>query len=121
LAKASVSRRSTQARRLVKQRDPVLLIADAADPDLATTLCASARLVLEDGGSELLVCDVRAIADPDLGSVDALARLTLEARQLGGDVVLLDAAAELRELLDLAGLASVVPCVPPRSGGKPGR
>ena len=64
---------------------------------------------------------MRAIADPDLGAVDALARLTLEARHRGGDVVLLDAAAELRELLDLAGLASVVPCVPPRSGGEPGR
>ncbi len=106
-------RRRTPARRPIEQRDAVLLIVDAADPELASTLCESARQILEDGGSELLVCDVRAIPDPDLTAVDALARLTLQARQLGGDVVLLDPAAELRELLDLAGLTGVVPCVPP--------
>jgi hypothetical protein len=113
LAKASVSRRSTPDRRPVDQRDAVLLIADAAVPSLTSSLCASARRILEDGGSEVLVCDVRAIPEPDLAAVDALARLTLLARELGGDVLLLDAATGLSELLDLAGLSEVVPCVPP--------
>jgi hypothetical protein len=35
-------------------------------------------------------------------------------------VLLLDAPRELRELLDLAGLADVVPCADP-SGGQPER
>ena len=39
LAKASASRPSTPARRPVEQRDAVLLIADAADPSLTSSLC----------------------------------------------------------------------------------
>lgn len=58
----------------------------------------------------LLVCDVGALTDADLGTVDALARLQLTARRLGGKVCLLHASAELRDLLALAGLRAVVPC-----------
>ena len=120
MAKASASRRSTPARRPVDQRDAVLLIADSADPNLSASLCGSARVILEDGGPALLVCDVRAIPDPDLTALEALARLTLLARQLGGDVLLLDAAPKLEDLLALAGLSGVIPCAAP-SGGDPGR
>lgn len=120
MAKASAPRRSTPARRPVEERDAVLLIADAADPSLEASLCGSARLILEGGRPVLLVCDVRAIPEPDLAALDALARLTLEARRLGGDVLLLDAAPKLDELLSLAGLSDVIPCVAP-SGGEPRR
>jgi hypothetical protein len=120
LVKASASRRRTPARRPVEQREAVLLIADAADPSLSSSLCGSARLILADGGSELLVCDVHAIPDPDLAALDALARLTLLARRLGGDVLLLDAAPEFDDLLDLVGLSGVIPCAAP-SGGEPRR
>lgn len=41
---------------------------------------------------------------PDLAAVDALARLELAARRLGGSIRLLDVCEELAELLDLAGL-----------------
>ena len=120
MAKASASRPSTPTRRPVEQRDAVLLIADAADPSLSSSLCGSARLILEDGGPVLFVCDVRAIPDPDLAALDALARLTLLARQLGGEVLLLDAAPRLEELLAFAGLSGVIACAAP-SGGDPRR
>jgi hypothetical protein len=120
VAKATASRRSTPAGRPVEQRDVVLLIADAADPSLASSLCGSARAILEGGAPVLLVCDVHTIPDPDLIALDALARLTLLARQLGGDVLLLDAAPKLEELLELAGLSGVIPCAAP-SGGDPRR
>jgi hypothetical protein len=120
VAKATASRRSTPASRPVGQRDAVLLIADAADRRLASSLCGSARAILEDGAPVLLVCDVRAIPDPDLIALDALARLTLLTRQLGGDVLLLDAAPKLEELLAFAGLSGVIRCAVP-SGGDPRR
>ncbi len=118
MAKASASRRSTPSGRPIEQHDAVLLIADAADPSLAASLCGSARRILEDGGPVLLVCDVRAIPEPDLATLDALARLTFLARRLGGDVLLLDAGPRFEELLALAGLSDVIPWLAP-SGGEP--
>jgi hypothetical protein len=41
---------------------------------------------------------------PDLGTVDDVARLGLEARRLGGRIVLSDVSPPLRSLLHLAGL-----------------
>jgi len=41
---------------------------------------------------------------PDLATVDALARLQLAARRLGGSLRLRDVGDELGELLDLVGL-----------------
>jgi hypothetical protein len=45
--------------------------------------------------------------------VDALARLALVAKGLGCHLQLGHASPELRDLLELAGLADVVPCAPP--------
>jgi hypothetical protein len=42
--------------------------------------------------------------DPDLGTVDELARLMLAAARLGGGVVVTERSPRLHELLDLAGL-----------------
>ena len=41
---------------------------------------------------------------PDLAAVDALARLQLEMRHIGGQMRLLHVCEELAELLDLVGL-----------------
>jgi hypothetical protein len=68
----------------------------------------------------LVVCDVSAMAASDLRTVDALARLALVAKELGCRVQLDHASLELRELLEFAGLADVVPCVP-ASGVEPRR
>lgn len=66
------------------------------------------RLVAETSDLELIVCDVAALADPDLGTVDALARLQLTAQRCGRRVRLQHACVELRGLLDLTGLSEVV-------------
>ncbi len=50
------------------------------------------------------------VTDPDLATVDALARLQLAARRLGRSIRLRHASRELRELLSLAGLSDVLPC-----------
>ena len=58
----------------------------------------------------LVVCDAGAVSRPDLGTVDALARVALVAGRLGCRIQVHHAAPELRDLLALAGLADVVPC-----------
>jgi anti-anti-sigma regulatory factor len=45
---------------------------------------------------------------PDLGTVDALARLQLAARRLGFEVRLCGASREVVELVELAGLGEVL-------------
>lgn len=59
-----------------------------------------------------LVCDVRSLCDPHLGTVGALARLRLAARRLGCELRLRNVRAELGELLSLAGLEEVLPVEP---------
>jgi ABC-type transporter Mla MlaB component len=75
-------------------------------------LCDRVRAELADGEPGLVVLDVGALANPDLGTVDVLARAGLAARRGGCELRLADACTELRDLLDLAGLADVVPCGP---------
>lgn len=74
------------------------------------------EVLLEEWLPRLLVCDVAALVDPDLATVDALARLRLTANRRGCDVTLRGVPAELHRLLDLAGLRGVL-VVPPTSGG----
>ena len=70
-----------------------------------------------DPGAVVLV-DVSGIADPDAGSVGALARLTLDARRRGLRVLFVNASPELRGLVALVGLAGIVRCS--RRVGRPG-
>jgi ABC-type transporter Mla MlaB component len=65
--------------------------------------------VLVDGDGAVQV-DIGRILDarPDLALVDALARLQLAAGRLGCSIRVVEPCAELRELLDLAGLAHLV-------------
>jgi anti-anti-sigma regulatory factor len=55
-----------------------------------------------------IVCDVGSLTGPDLGTVDALARLALTLRRLGHELRLRDATSELRELLALTGLLDLL-------------
>ena len=91
--------------------DAVLLIVNAVGPTATAGLCAAARAILADSQTDVIACDVSALVGPDMVTVDALARVTLVCRHLGGRVVLLEASPELRELLGLAGLADVIPCL----------
>jgi hypothetical protein len=72
-------------------------------------LCERARGLLETADADRLICDVGGVADPDVVTIDALARLQLTARRLGRDIGLRHASRELCELLDLAGLSEVIP------------
>jgi hypothetical protein len=68
----------------------------------ALARCVCARVAAGERGP--LSCDVAGVDDPDMGTVDALARMALAARRLGRRLELRAARRELRELLALAGL-----------------
>lgn len=53
-------------------------------------------------------CDVSRIRAPDMGTVEALARLQLAALRRAGRLRLRGTSAALRELLDLAGLCGAL-------------
>jgi hypothetical protein len=55
-------------------------------------------------------CDVGGLADPDVSTIDVLARLQLAARRLGYRIRLCNASRELQELLAFMGLEDAVPC-----------
>lgn len=71
-------------------------------------LCERARAAVETGDADI-VCDVAAVADPDLVTVDALSRLQLGVRRLGGRVSLRGACVRLVELVELTGLRDSLP------------
>jgi ABC-type transporter Mla MlaB component len=58
--------------------------------------------------ADLVECDVRTLTDPDVDTVDALARLQLIARRQGAQIALRNATPKLRELLAFAGLDDVL-------------
>lgn len=73
-------------------------------------LCERVRGALHDGPPDRLVlCDVAAVAEPDLVTVETLARLQLTARRHGHRLGLRNAGPRLRALLELTGLTEVLP------------
>lgn len=102
----------------------VLAIGGSIAPADIPGICDRLKLLLEDGGANLVVCDVSALVEPDLVVVDALARLQLTARRSRCQVRLLYACDRLQDLLTLTGLSEVVPladtCLSAR-GGRGGR
>ncbi len=74
------------------------------------SLCQRLSELLHRTRAVLVVCDVAELQDPDLDTVDVLARLQLTARRQRSEVCLRHATSELRALLALAGLRDVVPC-----------
>jgi ABC-type transporter Mla MlaB component len=83
-------------------------IAAADVPDL----CARLDGMLRHSGAALATCDVGGVPDATTATVDALARLQLVARRSGSHIRLRHASPQLRALLDLVGLADVLPCCP---------
>jgi ABC-type transporter Mla MlaB component len=76
----------------------------AEDAD-ALSDCVCARVAA--GEDTPLPFDVAAVEDPDMGTVNALARMALTARRLGHHVELRRVRPDLRELLELAGVSSL--------------
>ena len=72
-------------------------------------LCARLTALLDNSEAAVIVCDVRAITNPDAVIIEALARLQLTARRLGRQVLLHHASDHLRDLLALTGLREFLP------------
>ncbi len=83
-------------------------------------LCADAADVLAFTAVRIVRCDVGAVTEPDAITLDAVARLALEARRMGARVELFDACPSLVDIVELAGLADVI-AVRTRSGVEMGR
>jgi len=87
----------------------LVLSGRLARSDVPVMLERIGRL-LEGTSTGTIDCDVAAVIDPDLVTVDALAALQLWARRLGRPLRFQDASPELRELIALAGLSGTLPC-----------
>ena len=92
------------------QPNTIILAVDSIDPDEVPELIERLGPGIVRGDSTIILCDLARLADPDMATVDALARLALRARRLGCAVTLRDPSMELLELLGLAGLGEVLPC-----------
>src|SRR5262245_34729378 len=67
-----------------------------------------AIVVLAVGGTEVASWPLAGSSHPDLGVIDALARLALAARRMGGAISLRHAGPALLALIDFVGLADVL-------------
>ena len=76
-------------------------------------LCNGVKVLLECGGAEVALCDVGALAAGAV-TVEALARIQLTARRLGGEIRLRHVPDELLELLAFMGLTDVLGVQPSR-------
>lgn len=92
----------------------VVVIGGPIAPADVPRLCEHLGAVLERSDAQVVVCDVEPLVNPDLSTVDALARLAHTAGRLGCSARLRHASGELQDLLDLVGLRDVVP-LPGRS------
>jgi ABC-type transporter Mla MlaB component len=102
----------------------VLVMVGPITSEGIPALCERARVLLEGCDAGRVACDVGALAEPDVVTIDGLARLQLTARRLGYRVELQRACGELEDLLVLTGLSDVLPCAGPgedASRVEPGR
>lgn len=83
------------------------LVLPGPSPTARDAVLMCARLArLYDAGATAVVCDATAVTAPDLGAVDALARLRLTARDRPLRVT--GATPALRSLLGLVGLVELL-------------
>ena len=71
-------------------------------------LCRRARALVERSDAELVICDVGALVDPDVVTVEALARVGLTVRRLGRRFRIRHSCLELRDLMAFMGLVDVL-------------
>lgn len=88
-----------------------MVVGGPITPADVAGLCARVRALLRNHDAELLLCDVGALTEPDVGTVEALVRLQLTALRLGGRLRLCRVPGELRDLLEITGFSDVVPRV----------
>ncbi len=85
-----------------------LILSGTITPAALAMLAASLRDLLAAGDARTVTCEVSRLS-VDLGAIDALGRLQLVARRLGGRIALLGASPELEDLLGICGLAVALP------------
>ena len=85
---------------------PVLVIGGPIERDDIPALCERVQALLRGSAADAVSCDVAALVHPDVGTVDALARMRLAARRLGRELHLHNVSDALHELLALVGLCS---------------
>ena len=95
-----------------EQPNTIILAVDSLDPDEVPDLIERLGPGIVRGDSTIILCDLARLADADMATIDALARLALRARRMGCAVTLRDPSTELLELVGLAGLGEVLPCAP---------
>lgn len=78
------------------------------EPQDISALCREACTLAEGSEAELVVCDVRALVEPDAMAIEALARVQLTVRRLGCRVSVRQPCHELEELLAFMGLADIL-------------
>jgi ABC-type transporter Mla MlaB component len=88
----------------VRAESPSLALSGRVGPDEAAGLCDRVRAVAIDQRSGPIRCGCDGIAEPDVGTIDALARMALTARRCGSRLELRGTRPDLRELLALVGL-----------------
>lgn len=71
-------------------------------------LCAQVRRLIVRPDVDVVTCDVTGVA-PNLTAIDALARLQLTARRLGGRIRLRGTTPDIAGLIDLTGVDEVLP------------
>lgn len=91
-----------------KPASVVLTLVGVIDDAQIATLCGTLRACLGPEGIEVVTCDARR-AVACFGLVGALARLQLIAREHGNTIRITGVRRELSLLIDLAGLADVLP------------
>ncbi|MGW2472044.1 STAS domain-containing protein [Streptomyces sp. NPDC001665] len=105
-------------------RPAALDVSGHVTRDAVPRLCAELEALLAGAPDATTVhCDLSGVVHPDLTTVEAIARLSLTARRKGApDLRLHGTPPELRALLDLVGLGSVMedvsaPHPPPTAPG----
>jgi ABC-type transporter Mla MlaB component len=99
-------------RSMSPQPKTIVLVVETLEPDDVHDLLAGIAPGTGRGDATIILCDLARLADADIATVDALARLALRARRMGCAVSLRDPSTELLELVGLAGLDAVLPCRP---------
>jgi ABC-type transporter Mla MlaB component len=87
----------------------VLVVGGPIPHGAVPGLCDRLSRLLATRRADLVTCDVASLAPADATAIDALARLQLTARRLGGAIRLRNAPDELRDLLTLTGLRDALP------------
>jgi ABC-type transporter Mla MlaB component len=98
---------------------PVWVIGPTIDRAEIRAWCQRIEAMLLAGEAGTVICDVGTIDQPDIVTIELLARLQLTAQRSGGGIQITGAHPRLRELITLVGLAAALPLAlagPPADG-----